>query len=261
MVPPLVEWNVAIRALDGESGDQYMVCRTPDGGVLVAVVDGLGHGPEAASAAKTAIAELEAAAGADLGAQLRRCHERLRDTRGAVVSLALFAPTSLTWLGVGNVDGVLLRAPRALPSTSSCAAGWWGAGCRRSKCPGWSWPGATSSSSRRMAFKDHFADEPGAALGTPPTAERILVDYGKETDDALVMVVQYLGPTPEASVSDRLARRVHPGARGPPRRGRRGGLALGLRARPADPGCPSRRPRRRHDAPRGPAGRLSPPTG
>ena len=196
MVPPLVEWNVAIRALDGESGDQYMVCRTPDGGVLVAVVDGLGHGPEAASAAKTAIAELEAAAGADLGAQLRRCHERLRDTRGAVVSLALFAPTSLTWLGVGNVDGVLLRGASSAPEHLLVRSGVVGR-----RLPSLEVSRLVVARGDVLIFatdgvKDHFADEPGAALGTPPTAERILVDYGKETDDALVMVVQYLGPNP-----------------------------------------------------------------
>ena len=47
--PPHVEWNDATRSLGSESGDQYLVYRTGDGGVLVAVADGLGHGPEAAS--------------------------------------------------------------------------------------------------------------------------------------------------------------------------------------------------------------------
>ena len=89
--------------------------RTADGGVLVAVVDGLGHGPEAASAAKTAIAVLEAGDERELGARFLRCHERLRDTRGVVLSLGLFATGSLTWLGVGNVDGVLLRSGFSAP--------------------------------------------------------------------------------------------------------------------------------------------------
>jgi hypothetical protein len=39
-----------------------------------------------------------------------------------------------------------------------------------------------------------FAGDPGIALAAPPTAERILADHGKETDDALVLVVRYLGP-------------------------------------------------------------------
>ena len=39
-----------------------------------------------------------------------------------------------------------------------------------------------------------FAGDPGIATAAPPTAERILADHGKETDDALVLVVRYLGP-------------------------------------------------------------------
>jgi hypothetical protein len=44
---------------------------------------------------------------------LQRCHEHLRATRGAAMSLASFNAQdgTLTWLGVGNVDGVVLRAP------------------------------------------------------------------------------------------------------------------------------------------------------
>src|SRR5438132_6905050 len=58
--PALIEWGVASLALPGEaeSGDRHLV--KPVGtGVLVAVVDGLGHGAEAASAAKAAVAALE----------------------------------------------------------------------------------------------------------------------------------------------------------------------------------------------------------
>jgi len=53
--PPMVEWAVGARALEGEpvSGDLHVVTPFP-GGVLVAVMDGLGHGTEAAAAAEAA---------------------------------------------------------------------------------------------------------------------------------------------------------------------------------------------------------------
>ena len=54
MSPARIEWSVAVRSLDSESGDQYVVTPRSDG-VLVGVVDGLGHGPEAAVAAKNAV--------------------------------------------------------------------------------------------------------------------------------------------------------------------------------------------------------------
>src|SRR6266851_1958424 len=56
----LIEWAVAevARAGQTESGDRYLVTTTPDG-ALVAVVDGLGHGADAADAAKVAVRSLE----------------------------------------------------------------------------------------------------------------------------------------------------------------------------------------------------------
>ncbi len=58
--PPLIEWGVAAQPLEGEaeSGDLHVVQRFPKG-VLVAAVDGLGHGPEAAAAARSAVATLK----------------------------------------------------------------------------------------------------------------------------------------------------------------------------------------------------------
>src|SRR3989449_4254272 len=90
--PALIEWGVASLALPGEaeSGDRHLV--TPVGtGVLVAVVDGLGHGAEAASAAKAAVAALERHATESPAPLLERCHRALKGTRGAVMSVAAFS--------------------------------------------------------------------------------------------------------------------------------------------------------------------------
>src|SRR5437879_12591058 len=81
-------------------------------GVLCSVVDGLGHGADAAAAARAAVAALNRHAQESVLLLLQRCHEALAGTRGVVVSVALFDRTdgSMTWLGVGNVEGVLLYA-------------------------------------------------------------------------------------------------------------------------------------------------------
>src|SRR5256885_16832155 len=63
-VAPMIEWGVAAAPLAGEteSGDLHLV--KPVGrGMLVAAVDGLGHGAEAAAAARTAVATLDRPAG------------------------------------------------------------------------------------------------------------------------------------------------------------------------------------------------------
>src|SRR5256884_7299426 len=104
----LIEWAVATLALPGEaeSGDRHLV--KPVGtGVLVAVVDGLGHGAEAAAAAQAAVAALERHATESPVPLIERCHRGLPGTRGVVINVAVLGRTarSMTWLGVGNVEG------------------------------------------------------------------------------------------------------------------------------------------------------------
>src|SRR5258707_12682754 len=110
---PMVEYGVAKFVLpgQGESGDLHLVCCNRNG-VLVAAIDGIGHGEEAASVSKAAAALLRSSADEPVISLVERCHEKLRGTRGAVLSLAFIAPEQhmMTWLGVGNVQGVLMRA-------------------------------------------------------------------------------------------------------------------------------------------------------
>lgn len=110
---PLLDYWVAARPIPGEceSGDQYLVAPFPDG-VLVAVIDGLGHGPEAAAAARQAVTVLAEHAAEPVTELMKRCHEKLRRMRGVVMTLASFdaAAGRLSWLGVGNVECMLLRA-------------------------------------------------------------------------------------------------------------------------------------------------------
>jgi hypothetical protein len=72
----------------------------------IALVDGLGHGPAAAAAAHSARAELTACPLLDPVAALRACHEALRNTRGAAISIVEVDPVAhqLVGAGVGNVD-------------------------------------------------------------------------------------------------------------------------------------------------------------
>jgi phosphoserine phosphatase RsbX len=115
-----VQYGVASTSAAGhdESGDRHLVKTTP-GGTLLAVVDGSGYGKDAAAPARMAIEVLEANAGDDLVSLVQRCHERLRRTRGAVMSLVAInaAENALTWLGVGNIEGILLRYGSSVKST------------------------------------------------------------------------------------------------------------------------------------------------
>jgi len=106
----VVEWSTANSALAGTSGDVGVVVEFTNG-ALAAVIDGLGHGEEARAAAVAAERILVESPSGDVSELVRRCHEALRGTRGAVMSVASFnAPNqTMTWVGVGNVEGLLVR--------------------------------------------------------------------------------------------------------------------------------------------------------
>lgn len=115
MLNKITEWSVAIQVREGEdlSGDHYLICRVADR-ILMAVVDGIGHGPEAAHASRMAVSVIEAHAEESIVSLFALCHKELRNTRGVVMSLATFdgSDDSMSWLGVGNVGGRLLRTDK-----------------------------------------------------------------------------------------------------------------------------------------------------
>jgi serine/threonine protein phosphatase PrpC len=195
----VIEWGVATRTLAGQpvSGDLHLVAARPDG-VLVAVVDGLGHGAAAAHAAAIAVATLERHAHEPVTALVERCHERLRATRGVVMSLGALSARehTLTWLGVGNVDGVLLRAePAAQPALEWVPLRGGVVGDRLAP------PHASTIPITRgdtLVFATDGFDDFVQSLTTDDAAQRVadrlLARHARGTDDALVLVARYLGP-------------------------------------------------------------------
>ncbi len=109
-------WAVAQQPKSGEtsSGDAALVLEMPQG-CLLAVTDALGHGEEAELVASRANEALRRRAPGTVLQLLDSCNEALRMTRGAAMSLAWvhYGDNTLTWLGVGNVNGILLRAGAA----------------------------------------------------------------------------------------------------------------------------------------------------
>ena len=195
----VVEWAVAGSTLAGESvsGDLHLVAPF-EGGALAAVIDGLGHGPEAALASRAAAAALARNPGASVVDLVQLCHQDLRSTRGAVLSLASFdaARGVVTWVGVGDVEGVLLRASEpAADGRESILLRNGVVGYRLPPLREAAWPVAAgdilifATDGVRHAFA---ATAPGDR--SPRTiADSIIAEHGKSTDDALVLVVRYLG--------------------------------------------------------------------
>jgi negative regulator of sigma-B (phosphoserine phosphatase) len=197
-----VEWGVAQRCRRGEatSGDLGFVVHSP-GGVLVAGIDGLGHGTEAARAAQTAGDLIRDTASPDLALLVERCHTALKGTRGAAISLAFIstAERALTWLGVGNVEGrVLSGDPSAARPKGSLAL--------TGGIPGHELPRVRAAAIDVQpgdvlvlatdGIESSFADALDVSGSTRAISERILADHWKPSDDALVVAVRYLGERP-----------------------------------------------------------------
>ena len=70
---------------------------------LVAVIDALGHGPDAEKSARAARKAAEECKGKDLAAVFEGVHRALGGLRGVVMSALLREDTSVTFAGVGNV--------------------------------------------------------------------------------------------------------------------------------------------------------------
>jgi negative regulator of sigma-B (phosphoserine phosphatase) len=194
--PRLVDWAIATRMHRGQvvSGDLHVVAPFA-GGVLVAVVDGLGHGPDAAEAARVAAAVLQEAAGQPVTSLVERCHAALRRTRGAVLSVASFDARAgtMTWLGVGNVEGSLFRADGTRREALLLRGGVVGYQLpilRAAVLP--IAPGDVLILATDGIRGDFTACVP---VGRPPeqVADDIIGGHAKSDDDALVLVAGYLG--------------------------------------------------------------------
>lgn len=193
---------MATRSRRGEvtNGDLAVVTLLPDG-VLVAAIDGLGHGKEAARAAGAVGEVLRDTRSHDLVALVERCHTALKGTRGAVISLAFLSSSesTMTWLGVGNVEGRLMSGVPSVTGTKGSLA-------IASGLPGHELPKVSTATldirpgDILLLATDGIASAFAESLdvsGSPQAiTDRILHNHSKTTDDALVVAVRYLGSRP-----------------------------------------------------------------
>jgi hypothetical protein len=80
---------------------------------VVGVVDGLGHGPSAREASDRAVQTLHENAASEPDRIVIACHEALRGTRGAVMTVARIEDPDVFVAAVGNVSAHLYGRGRA----------------------------------------------------------------------------------------------------------------------------------------------------
>ncbi len=171
------------------------------------IVDGVGHGKFAEIAAKTAVDYVAGHLSEPLPDLFAGCNVALRHTRGVAMGIAMLhgASGTLTYAGIGNTRGMIVRG--MTPAS--------GEGLPTAKIVRLSnFPGIVGGGYRRLV-PETFPLRPGNRVilftdGVPEhvdlsnygvevwaderrLAERILHDWGRETDDVGVLVYREEG--------------------------------------------------------------------
>lgn len=169
-------------------------------GALIVVADGLGHGSRAADACHAGMQEARRSA-ANLEALtevVRECDKALRRTRGAAMAFCVVdrQADTLTWLGIGNVEGRLL-SPREDGSYSQQSL------LMRSGVVGYNLPELrpTRLPLRRGdvlilatdGIRPDFASSVPVNQPVVEICKFIMSRYAKKNDDSLVLAARYRG--------------------------------------------------------------------
>lgn len=197
----MIEYGVAVAAhpMEHECGDRHVIVERSDS-VLVAVIDGLGHGAEAAAVAALAVDEVGAWMGEDVDEVVRRCHARLVGTRGVVMSVVAFTYGDvLSWVGVGNVEALLFRAGIAKRRAVDAAL-------LRGGVVGYKLPPLAPTRHRVRhgdlivlatdGVREDFAQHVDPDLPAQHVADDVMARARTGTDDALVLAARYRGGAP-----------------------------------------------------------------
>jgi serine phosphatase RsbU (regulator of sigma subunit) len=196
-----IEWAAKSRPRPGENvcGDKLIAVDVDGTGALMGVLDGLGHGAEAAEAAKRGVDVLRSGRAEPLDVLVRRCHNALSGTRGAAMTLARidFRSDTLSWIGIGNVAADLVaKHPAGLEVRSSArlAGGIVGYRIPEALKPQQVpiRPGDLLVMASDGIVEDHL-DGIDFSASSSTIADQILHAHAKGNDDALVLAARHRG--------------------------------------------------------------------
>lgn len=187
-------WGGVSIAKAGEDvcGDAWSVSTVGDVRTLL-VVDGLGHGPEAAEAAVEAVRLFHRYNGHSVTTLLDYIHGGLRATRGAAVSVARFDPATknINFSGIGNVAGVIITGGETKRMVSMAGT----AGFNTRKIRAFDYPftqGLIVLHSDGLASSWTVDRYPNLAALHPTLIAAILYrDFTRIRDDATVLVAKW----------------------------------------------------------------------
>jgi len=159
--------------------------------LMISVIDGLGHGEEAEDASKKARKTITENYKESLEIIIKRIHQDLRRTRGAVCAIALIDEKKgiMKFVGIGNIRTLVLNSPEPVHPVNY--NGILGNNLRKVKVFSYPWhkDNILIMSSDGISEKFDPRKYPGLLNHHPMViADIILRDYGRSNDDATVIV-------------------------------------------------------------------------
>jgi negative regulator of sigma-B (phosphoserine phosphatase) len=187
-VSVMVDWICTPKDGEIENGD-IAVVRRDEAGTLLAVIDALGHGPQAAAVSRTAAALIVESPFPDGPLPvIEALHERLRGTRGAVALVCVVRGDRLEACSVGNVEMRCWRARIPIVLTPGIV----GSQLRRPRVFG----GDLPDGDRIVVFSDgvsaRFSLDDARELSPAEACRAIMKTHRRAHDDATVMVADLL---------------------------------------------------------------------
>jgi len=189
---PELEFSVFSRPVPGQryNGDAYFVKRYEDK-ITFAVIDGLGHGQDAQEASQAAVDCLENYYRRPFAEIFQLCHQRLKKTRGAAMSLCRISLKDrvMTHAGIGNVNTRVYSSEKA--PAPFCINGTLGVAIRTVKVDDYPLPKDSIIIMFSDGISGRFSPDnlPGfLSLEPQRLAKRIMDNHAKDNDDATIIV-------------------------------------------------------------------------
>jgi anti-sigma regulatory factor (Ser/Thr protein kinase) len=180
---------------DEPCGDGWDIARLP-GRTTILIVDGLGHGPEAAKVPLEAIRIFRKDANGDPTEIIRTLHAGLRSTRGGVALVAVIDEDRgmVTYAGAGNISGRIITGPVTRKMVS--LNGTLGDEIRKFQEFSYPWNAEALLIMYSDGLNGHWdlEDYPGLARKHPALIAGVLYrDHRRDGDDVTVLVVKLAG--------------------------------------------------------------------
>ena len=178
-----------------ECGDTWRAA-SDDNNIAMLVVDGLGHGPQAAAASQAAAAAFGSMPFDSPAQMMKNLHEILIGSRGAAAACALLnkATEKIEYAGIGNICSSVVVSER--PQGMVSHNGILGVQMPSARQFAYEWPSGQPMimHSDGISTRWSLSAYPGLSIRHPAIIAAVLYrDFSRKRDDATVLVARYRG--------------------------------------------------------------------